>query len=98
MIKRIVKMEFKPEKVETFKQLFDSQKENIRGFEGCEHLELWQDVKNKTTFMTYSYWKAEEDLENYRHSALFKNVWANTKVLFADRPKAWSVQVLHELN
>lgn len=91
-------MEFKPEHVETFKKLFDSQKENIRGFKGCDHLELWQDVKNKSTFMTYSYWMTEEDLDNYRHSALFKHVWANTKVLFAEKPKAWSVQVLHELN
>jgi quinol monooxygenase YgiN len=98
MIKRIVKMEFKPENIEQFKMLFDRQKEKIRAFEGCEHLELWQDVKNKSTFMTYSYWKSEQDLENYRHSELFKNVWANTKILFSDRPKAWSVQVLHELN
>ena len=32
-----------------------------------------------------------QDLENYRNSALFKNVWAKTKVLFNDKPQAWSV-------
>ena len=32
-----------------------------------------------------------KDLENYRNSALFKNVWAKTKVLFNDKPQAWSV-------
>ncbi len=90
-------MEFKTEHIKSFKQLFDANKEKIRAFEGCKHLELWQDVKNKSTFMTYSYWNAEEDLNNYRHSDLFKTVWSNTKKLFSDRPKAWSVKVLHEL-
>lgn len=91
-------MQFKAEHVETFIQLFDSQKEKIRAFEGCEHLELWQDLKNKSTFMTYSYWTSEEALNQYRHSGLFKSVWGNTKILFSDKPKAWSVEVLHKLN
>ena len=33
----------------------------------------------------------EEDLENYRHSELFQNIWAETKVFFNDKPLAWSV-------
>ena len=54
-------------------------------------LELYQDKTNPELFFTYSYWEREEDLENYRNSALFKNVWAKTKVLFNDKPQAWSV-------
>ena len=91
-------MEFKVEEIENFKTLFDENKEKIRHFEGCKHLELWQDVNNKSIFMTYSYWASEEDLNNYRHSDLFKHVWSATKVKFCDRPLAWSVEVLHELN
>ena len=90
-------MEFKEEHIQDFKVLFDTHKAKIRQFEGCQHLELWQDVKNKSTFMTYSYWNSENDLNNYRHSELFTAVWSNTKILFSDRPKAWSVDVLHEL-
>jgi quinol monooxygenase YgiN len=91
-------MEFKSNYVEKFKILFDQHKEKIRAFEGCEHLELWQDVHNKSVFMTYSYWQSEENLEQYRHSDLFKAVWSETKILFSDKPKAWSVEVLHQLN
>jgi len=98
MIKRIVKMEFKAEEVERFKALFDRNKEKIRGFEGCSHLELWQDVKNNSVFMTYSYWDSEQDLNNYRYSELFKTVWSKTKVLFSEKPKAWTVDTLHQLN
>ena len=98
MIKRIVKMEFKPESIERFTALFDQNKEKIRHFEGCRHLELWQDMHNKTTFMTYSYWDSEKNLNTYRQSDLFKQVWSKTKVLFLEKPKAWSVQTLHKLN
>jgi len=91
-------MEFEVQYIEKFKVLFDAKKEKIRAFEGCSHLELWQDVRNKSTFMTYSYWENEEDLEKYRHSELFKNVWSQTKILFSDKPKAWSVQTLHQLD
>jgi hypothetical protein len=38
MIKRIVKMEFKPEEVQNFKTLFDKNKSKIRNFEGCSYL------------------------------------------------------------
>ncbi len=98
MIKRIVKMEFKSDKIEDFKNLFDKHKTQIRNFEGCEYLELWQDVQNKFIFMTYSYWQTESHLNNYRYSDLFKHVWSQTKVLFDSKPKAWSVDTLHQLN
>ena len=98
MITRIVKMEFRPEEVENFKRLFDSKKSKIRSFKGCKHLELWQDINMPETFMTYSFWESESHLNAYRDSALFKEVWSQTKAKFAQRPHAWSVQVLHQLN
>ena len=98
MIKRIVKMEFQLEEVESFKELFDTNKVKIRNFEGCTHLELWQDVNAPHIFMTYSFWSSEGHLNAYRQSDLFKEVWSKTKVKFAEKPMAWSVDVLHQLN
>jgi heme-degrading monooxygenase HmoA len=97
MIKRIVKMNFKAEHISDFKTVFDASKHLIRAFEGCTHLELWQDAGDPQTFFTYSFWNAEGDLENYRHSELFKSVWSKTKVLFNDKPQAWTVKGLHSL-
>ncbi|NVK53516.1 MAG: antibiotic biosynthesis monooxygenase [Flavobacteriaceae bacterium] len=91
MFVRIVKMGFTPEKVTTFLTMFDNKKAAIRNFEGCELLELYRDKTNPNVFFTYSYWKTEQDLENYRNSVLFKTVWASTKVLFNQQPEAWSV-------
>lgn len=92
MLIRIVKMTFNPSEVENFQKLFEHNKSKIRNFKGCQHLELLKDIKGKNIFFTYSYWKDEAALENYRHSALFKEVWANTKKMFSGKPEAWSVE------
>ena len=97
MFVRIVKMSFQPEKIEEFLNNFNSKKEFIRNSPGCRLLELYRDKTNPNIFFTYSYWDTEQDLENYRNSDLFKGVWAQTKVLFNDRPFAWSVDKVESL-
>lgn len=92
MLIRIVKMTFEPSKTEEFQELFQRNKEKIRGFEGCEYLELYRDKNNKNIFFTYSYWQHEDNLENYRVSSLFKEVWSETKQMFAAKPEAWSLE------
>lgn len=91
MLVRIVKMSFQPSKIEEFLANFDAKKQHIRNFEGCEFLELYRDKVNTNIFFTYSFWNSDADLENYRHSDLFKTVWAETKILFNGKPEAWSV-------
>lgn len=91
MIKRIVKMTFRPEHIDEFKALFHSKQALIQGFPGCTHVELLQDVDNPSVFFTFSLWKSTDDIEQYRHSDLFKGVWAKTKILFDDKPEAYSV-------
>ncbi|MCT4698065.1 putative quinol monooxygenase [Tenacibaculum haliotis] len=91
MFVRIVKMSFHSEKIEEFLANFNTKKEFIRNSPGCRLLELYRDKNNPDIFFTYSYWETEQDLENYRNSDLFKGVWAQTKVLFNDKPLAWSV-------
>ncbi len=91
MFVRIVKMSFKVDKIDIFLANFEANKKKIRASKGCELLELYQDKTNTNIFFTYSYWKTEKDLANYRKSELFEEVWAKTKVLFDDRPEAWSL-------
>ncbi|WP_425075317.1 putative quinol monooxygenase [Psychroserpens sp. S379A] len=97
MFVRIVKMEFDPLKIDEFLSNFEVVKDKIRAFEGCQFLELYRDKHNTNVFFTYSYWTSETDLENYRHSKLFKGVWANTKPLFNAKPEAWSVDKVASL-
>lgn len=91
-------MVFREGEADKFLDNFDLVKTQIRGFEGCSHLELWNDVADKNTFFTYSKWEGEAQLNAYRESILFKETWAFTKALFADKPAAWSVQELRVLD
>jgi len=97
MLIRIVKMSFYPEKITEFLDIFHQNKEQIRNFNGNTFLELYRDKGNKSVFFTYSIWKSENDLENYRKSELFNQVWTRTKALFNDKPQAWSVNKIETL-
>jgi len=90
MLVRTVRMTFKKDKVEEFLSVFEDTKQNIRGFNGCQHLELLEDFDQPNVFMTYSHWDDEYSLEAYRHSKIFKNVWSQTKPLFSAKPVALS--------
>lgn len=98
MFTRIVKMTFEIEYIPAFLNSFEKVKDRIRAFEGCEFLELYQDKNDPTIFFTYSRWNSEVDLENYRKSELFKQVWSVTKSHFSAKAEAWSVDTLVHLN
>lgn len=90
-------MNFQEDKVPEFLENFHANKEKIRNFPGCQHLELWQDENFKNIFNTYSIWTDEVALNQYRDSELFKSVWAATKILFAEKPLAFSSKKIIEL-
>ncbi|WP_378176031.1 putative quinol monooxygenase [Aquimarina sp. SS2-1] len=97
MIIRIVKLGFVPEQIDSFLKNFEENKKKIRNFDGCSHLKLIRDIHQTNQFFTYSYWESEEHLNNYRNSALFKDIWTNTKDKFNQKPEAWSVEKIEEL-
>ena len=91
MIKRIVKMEFKSEKVEAFKSIFEENQSKIASQEGCYGVQLFQDIHESNIFFTYSKWESQAYFALYRETELFKGVWTQTKALFCNKPMAWSV-------
>lgn len=97
MINRIVRMSFHPEKVEDFLQVFNNSKEHIATFSGCNSLSLMRDASYENVFYTYSLWDSIDALENYRLSDLFKTTWARTKILFNDKPMAFSLEVFEKV-
>jgi heme-degrading monooxygenase HmoA len=76
---------------------FELMKAHIRNAPGNRLLELYQDKNNPCVFFTYSYWDSESDLDKYRNSALFDEIWTFTKKLFNAKPEAWSVDKLVSL-
>jgi quinol monooxygenase YgiN len=84
-------MKFRDVEIKAFTSLFEERKNTIRSFEGCNHLELWQDAKDPSIFFTYSHWESEKHLDHYRYSEFFRDTWTKTKALFDGKPQAWSV-------
>ena len=96
MMKRIVKMKFRKESVETFLNLFESVKFKISGLEDCHSLELVQ-AFDEQTFFTISIWENEEALNAYRNSEMFKETWTVVKTLLEIKAEAWSTDSLFKV-
>jgi quinol monooxygenase YgiN len=90
-------MHFTEAGVAEFLGIFNTNKEAIRHFQGCSHLELLKDVKDAYVYTTLSHWKDEQSLEAYRNSELFGAVWGSVKTLFAERTQAFSLTKFIEL-
>jgi len=97
MIIRIVKLSFHAEYISNFKTIFEENKQKIISQKGCTRLEMLKDIKDENVIFTYSWWDSEEDLNNYRNSELFKHVWSKTKILFNNKPEAWSTKKINEV-
>lgn len=97
MLIRIVRMHFTEAGVHEFLEIFNTNKEAIRNFEGCTHLQLLRDANEPNTFTTLSHWQNEACLNNYRKSELFGKVWGQVKTLFSERSLAFSLEKYIEL-
>lgn len=98
MIVRLVKMTFRSEEVPRFQALFEGWRHRIIAFPGCRRLELLHDTHEPGIFFTHSEWDSPEDLEAYRNSSVFADVWPEVKRLFAARAEAWSLHPQHSMN
>ena len=94
MIVRLVKMTVRDAQVKEFKEFVMLVRAKILNFAGCQYLDILQDIHHNNIFFSYSHWDSEEDLENYRQSAFFKETWAKASLLFKEKPRAWSTEKL----
>ncbi len=87
-------MNFRADAREEFLAVFNANKQFIGGFEGCCSLQLLNEKSNPEVFFTISVWESEEHLNRYRDSELFGKVWGKTKLMFAEKPFAWTLNTL----
>lgn len=91
MITRIVKLQFQEDKITDFLAFFDTIKYKVANYENCHGMKLLQDIHHPSIIFTYSLWESETDLNNYRNSELFGNVWTTIKPWFSTKAEAWSI-------
>ncbi len=92
MITRIVKLNFKEEKVADFLTFFETIKQKVNQFDGCYGMQLMQAINDPCTIFTYSKWESEEALNKYRDSETFGHVWPSIKPWFNQKAEAWTVK------
>jgi len=56
----------------------------------CYKTILLRNTKEPDVYYTLSEWESEAHLDRYRYSAFFKETWAFTKSLFAEKAQAFS--------
>lgn len=94
MITRIVKMTFKPQYSANFETYFLTIKDKVAGQPGCHGVKLLKEKGGSGVFFTYSQWDSEQDLNNYRHTETFGQIWPTVKNWFAEKAEAWTVDEL----
>lgn len=95
-IQRIVKMTFVQERCADFETYFDEIKHQVGNQPGCHGVKLLKDISGSGIYFTYSIWDSEEDLNAYRHTELFGQVWPKVKKWFGAKAEAWSTEVFLE--
>jgi len=94
MILRLVSLKIHPDKVEEFKQFFETIYDRIRAAQGCLSLRVVADLEGLGEFFTVSEWESPAALEAYKNTAFFQETWSRVKTFLRDRPWAQSFHVL----
>ena len=95
MITRIVMLNFQPDRVDEFLEIFNQNKQVLAKSDGCIRLEIFKSTNDTDTYVTISNWQSEEHLEMYRQSELFKYIWSKVKPLFNNKAQAWTLNTLN---
>ena len=91
MITRIVKLHFHANFCSEFENNFSEFKKVVSSFEGCKSVKL---LKSNSIgiYFTISQWEQESNLDQYRTSETFKEIWNTLKPYFVERAEAWTTQ------
>jgi quinol monooxygenase YgiN len=95
MITRIVMLNFQPDRVDEFLEIFNQNKQVLAKSDGCIRLEIFKSTGHTDTYVTISNWQSEEHLEMYRQSELFKEIWSKVKPFFNNKAQVWTLNTLN---
>ena len=91
MITRLVKLTLQPDKASQFEAIFYNTQSLIENSAGCRKTSLFKVAGAESQYFTISYWNSEQNLQDYRASDLFRNVWSTVKPLFSAKAEAWTL-------
>ena len=92
-ITRIVKMTFKTEHITDFEKFYATIRDKVAGQPGCNGVTFLKEQNNTGVFFTYSQWDSVHDLNTYRGTEVFGQIWPTVKNWFGAKAEAWTLEV-----
>ena len=94
MIHRIVKLSFNQNFHKELESSFSKIQKIVERQEGCKKVELLKGPHD--LYFTLSTWNSEADLEKYRSSETFMQIWNSFKPNFSAKAEAWTTKKVDE--
>ncbi|MDP6350350.1 MAG: antibiotic biosynthesis monooxygenase [Chloroflexota bacterium] len=89
MILRLVGLPVEPGQVAEMERAFAMARPRIAALPGCQQVSLLRTGEGEEPdFLTLSVWDGRDDLEEYRRSDLFREIWPAIRATLRDKPWA----------
>ena len=89
----MVRLTFSPETVDAFDEMYVQFEARIEAWPGCQMVRSMKVPGQPCQRATLSFWETQNDLDAYRKSTLFGEVWPATKAFCAAPPEAQSYEL-----
>jgi len=94
MFMRIFKLNINPGSINEFKTFYEVTVEpKLQTVDGCLFASLIKSKPDKDEFISLTFWKTQQQAENYENSGVFKDLLEQAKPYFADTTDEWKIHL-----
>ena len=98
MFMRILKLNVDPKFIEEFKVFYEETVEpKLQVVDGCLFASLIKSKPDKDEFVSLTFWKTQQQAENYENSDVFKNLYEQAKKYFSEATDEWKIQLTENM-
>jgi quinol monooxygenase YgiN len=98
MFMRILKLNVDTKFIEEFKVFYEETVEpKLQAVDGCLFASLIKSKPDKDEFVSLTFWKTQQQAENYENSDVFKNLYEQAKKYFSEATDEWKIQLTENM-
>ena len=98
MFMRILKLNLNPDSIKDFKKFYEETVEpKLQTVEGCLFASLINSKPDKNEFISLTFWKTQQQAENYEKSGVFQSLIDEAKQYFSEATDEWKIQLTENM-
>jgi quinol monooxygenase YgiN len=98
MFMRILQLNLDPKFIEDFKSFYeDTVEPKLQTVDGCLFASLIKSKPDKDEFISLTFWRTQQQAENYENSDVFKNLIDQAKPYFSETTDEWKIQLTEDM-